>query len=102
MIKGNTYTTIKDAAIALFDLDPDERRLVDELVAKAQSVTNWTDYANFYMSAVGDFYQSRGLTRKEIIALPVWRIAQDLKSRLMVAAGEARAPGRTIAMRSKA
>jgi hypothetical protein len=93
MIKGNNYSTMRGVAISLADLDRDERKLVDDLVRKSQSVTEWTDYANYYMPTVGDFYLARGLTRKDIVALPVWRIAQDLKGRLMVAAGEARTPG---------
>lgn len=92
MIKGSLYTTLNGEAFSLADLDADERRLVNEVVAKAKSVSDWTDYANYFMRAVGDFYQARGLTRRAIVALPVWKIAQDLKGRLMVRAGEAVPP----------
>lgn len=92
MIKGSLYTTLSGEAFSLADLDPDERRLLDDLIAKARSVTNWTDYANYYMPRVGDFYLARGLTRRQITALPVWKMAQDLKGRLMIRAGEALPP----------
>jgi hypothetical protein len=92
MIKGSLYTTLNGEAYSLADLDADERRLVNELSAKARSVSNWTDYANYSTRAVGDFYQGRGLTRRAIVGLPVWKIAQDLKGRLMVRAGEAVPP----------
>src|SRR5438552_3839832 len=92
MIKGSIYTTMKSANHALADLDRDERRLVDDLLAKARSSANWTEFANYYMATVGDFYIARGLSRNEIITLPLWRIVQDLKGRLMVAAGEALPP----------
>lgn len=92
MIKGQCYFTIRGRAFDLTELDAQERKVVDDLVAKQGSVTNWTDYANYYMPAVGNFYLGRGLTRRQIIEKPLWKIAQDLNSRLMIAAGEARSP----------
>lgn len=92
MNKGSIYTTLTGETYSLADLDKEERRLVDELVVKARSVTNWTDYANYYMQTVGDFYKTRGRSRRDVITLPVWKIAQDLKGRLMIRAGEALPP----------
>ena len=53
----------------------------------------WSAYANYYMATVGNFYHPRGLTPRQITETPVWKIAQDLKSRLMIAAGDALPPG---------
>jgi hypothetical protein len=92
MTKGQTYKTLRGQPIDLTSLDADERRLVDDLTAKSRSVTDWADYANYYMPAVHNLYSPRGLSRRQIIETPVWKIAQDLNSRLMVAAGEATAP----------
>jgi hypothetical protein len=92
MNKNSIYKTLNGGAYSLADLDPEERRLANELVAKSRSVANWAEYANYYMRAVGDFYKARGLTRQEITKLPVWKMAQDLKGRLMVRAGEAVPP----------
>ncbi len=93
MIHASTYTTIRNAKYNLANLDPDERQLVANLIAFQKSAKQWTDYANYYMGAVHDLYSPRGLTRRQIIETAVWKIAQDLNSRLMVAAGIARAPG---------
>jgi hypothetical protein len=92
MTAGNTYTTMRGRKYDLKALDADERQLVDELVSKHRVVRVWTEFANFYMTAVGNFYLARGLTRRQITETPVWKIAQDLKGRLMVLAGEARPP----------
>ncbi|MBO0698851.1 MAG: hypothetical protein J2P46_10685 [Zavarzinella sp.] len=92
MIKGSLYTTLNGEVFSLADLDRGERRLVNDLIARQRSVSEWTEYANYYMRAVGDFYRPRGLTGRAVTSLPVWKIAQDLKSRLMVRAGEALPP----------
>ena len=90
MKANQTYTTLRKQAIDLNELDSGEKQLVDELIAHQASASQWTDFANYYMLAVGNFYLARGLTRRQITELPVWKIAQDLNGRLMIAAGEAR------------
>ena len=92
MTKSSIYSTLNGEVFSLADLDSEERRLVNDLVTRQKSVAEWTEYANYYVRAVGDFYESRGLTRRAITGLPVWKIAQDLKSRLMVRAGQAVPP----------
>jgi hypothetical protein len=92
MTRGHTYTTLRGQTIEVAGLDADERRVVDDLISRQRTVAHWTEFANFYMPAVGDLYLPRGLSRRQITETPVWKIAQDLNSRLMVAAGEARAP----------
>jgi hypothetical protein len=92
MTQCNFYTNMRGRKTDLSVLDADERRLVDELVSRQKSAKAWTEFANYYMSAVGNFYLARGLNRRQITETPVWKIAQDLKGRLMVAAGEARPP----------
>jgi hypothetical protein len=93
MIKGNCYFTMRNRAFDLTALDSQERQLVDSLIAKYKSAGDWTEFANYYMPAVGNFYLARGLTRKQVIETTAWKIAQDLNGRRMVAAGIARAPG---------
>ena len=92
MIRGQHYTTLRGQSIDLQSLDSDERQLVDELVTRQRAVAEWTEFANYYMPAVGNFYLARGLSRRQIVEKPVWKIAQDLNGQLMIEAGEARAP----------
>lgn len=92
MIHVNSYTTLRGTVIDLAGLDADERRLTDDLVARQQAGTNWSEYTNYYMSTVGNFYLPRGLTHRQVTETPVWKIAQDLRGRLMIAAGDALPP----------
>ncbi len=91
MKRSDVYVTLKLEMINLAELDEEERAVVNDLRELQQQVTEWTDYANAYMSKVSDLYLPRGFSRSEITKMPVWRIAQDLNSRLMVREGIARA-----------
>lgn len=92
MKRVDAYTTLKRETIGLTTLDAEERALIAELVRLKEQASSWTAYANAYMSKVVDLYKLRGLSRKDITATSVWKIAQDLNSRLMVEVGIARAP----------
>ncbi|MEX2316795.1 MAG: hypothetical protein WD669_06565 [Pirellulales bacterium] len=76
-------------------LDAKERELVRELIAFADAHPDARtgEYHNFYIDRVGRFYETRGLSRSEVIETAVWRIAQDIAGELMIAAGLARASG---------
>jgi hypothetical protein len=71
-------------------LDEDERKLVDELKSFASRHPDWGTFSTFYIGRVGSFYESRGLSRREISKSPVWKIAQDLAGRIHIAQGTAR------------
>jgi hypothetical protein len=75
---------------ALSGLDKEERALLAKLQAFAGSGVKWWDYRNFWMSEVDRFYETRGLSRAEIIETPVYRIGQDMGSRLGIAQGYVR------------
>lgn len=66
--------------------------LVDSLIDLQKQETNWANFHNVWMPRVSDLYTNRGLSREQIIKLPLWRIAQDLAGRIMVALGHARIP----------
>jgi hypothetical protein len=92
MIHANRYYDLRGQAVDTSSLDREEQLLVDEL---AEFATNHPDartseYHNFYVRRVGDFYLARALTRWEITQTIVWRIAQDINGRLMLAAGLAK------------
>jgi len=92
MIKGISYFTLRGRVIDLSLLDAEERAAVTDLIAKQRSVTEMTEYSNYYMPALSSLYLPRGLTHRQITETVVWKIAQDLDGRLMVAADMARAP----------
>jgi len=86
------YTDRRGDSLDLSALDRDERDLVAELLRFADAHPNAraAEYWNFYPRRVGEFYEARGLTRKETTRTLVWRIAQDVNGRLLVAAGLAK------------
>ena len=92
MIPDNAYSDLYGNPIDTSSLDDEERRLVEELerFAEDHSDIRTGEYWNFYIRRVGDFYERRGLTRRETTKTAVWRIAQDIRGRMMIAAGLAR------------
>lgn len=92
MIQANDYVDLKGNFIPVVDLDDEERKLVSQLKRRAKQHPDWNDFENYWTQAVWEFYQPRGLTQKQARATGVYRIAQDLGSRLAIEAGIARAP----------
>jgi hypothetical protein len=91
MNRTKEYIDLKGQSHSLADLDAEERALVRELTDYAKG-HDWNDYSNFWMPKVGEFYGKRGLARQETRRTVVYRVAQDLGSRLAVAEGLARPP----------
>jgi hypothetical protein len=73
----------------LSTLDEEERKLVRDLVTFAEKHPDARtgEYRNYYIGRVGEFYQSRGLSRTDVTKTCVWQIAQHISGRLMVASG---------------
>ena len=92
MTSNDKYTDLEGREVSLTGLDEAERKLVSLLRRRAATHPNWTDFDNFWTKAVADFYDARGLTRKQSSNTAVFRIAQDLSSRLAVRSGMARLP----------
>ncbi|HVS38119.1 MAG TPA: hypothetical protein VMS17_21350 [Gemmataceae bacterium] len=86
------YVDLKGRELPLGGLDAQERRLVAELQQRAKSHPDWDDFENYWTAAVASFYDARGLPRRESREKLVYKIAQDLSSRLAVSAGLARPP----------
>jgi hypothetical protein len=78
--------------ILLVDLDEDERKLFKRLKRRANTHRDWNDFENYWTKAVGDFYLDRGLSRKAVIQTSLWKIAQDLGSRIGIEQGMIRVP----------
>lgn len=92
MNQEHVYIDLRDREISLADLDEEELELVSALQRRAESHPDWVDFDNFWMRAVGELYDGRGLPRSQSRRTAVFRIAQDLSGRLAIAAGMARAP----------
>ena len=89
---GKIYYDLDGNRIDLRPIDSEERELLERLDQYASEHSDATtgEFWNYSMAAVGGFYEKRGLERKAVLHTIPWRIAQDLNSRLMIAAGLAR------------
>ncbi len=92
MPQTEPYIDIYGRPISLQALDAEERRLVARLRQRARANPDWDAFDNWWTRAVAAFYQSRGYTPARFRQTVVYQIAQDLSSRLAVAAGLARLP----------
>ena len=92
MIQPIDYVNLKGDFISVADLTDAERKFVATLKRQAKQIGEWNEFENYWTRAVADFYKESGLTRKQIRETGVYRIAQDLGSRLAVEAGIARLP----------
>jgi hypothetical protein len=92
MKRPDIYVDVKGLEISLRDLEPDERQLLARLRGRARRQPSWTDFGNYWTREVAAFYDARGLSRAKSRQTPVYRVAQDLWSRLGIAEGLVRSP----------
>jgi len=92
MKASETYLNLKGEAIVLDDLDADERKLLARLQRRARTHPDWVDFGNYWVREVAAFYDGRGVPRAQSRRRAVYRVAQDLSSRLGIAAGLVRPP----------
>lgn len=87
MRPSDVYVDLDGNSIVLSGLDVEERRLLARLRRRAMTHRDWCAFRNYWTQAVAEFYDARGLSRKKSAQTAVFRIAQDLSSRLGIAAG---------------
>jgi hypothetical protein len=93
MKPNDVYVDVDGDPIALEGLDAEERKLLARLRRRARTRPDWDDFDNYWTVAVPAFYEARGLARKAVPRTILWQIAQDLSSRLGIAAGHIQPPG---------
>lgn len=92
MIQAKDYLNLNGDFICVADLSDAEQKFVAQLKRESKRIGDWNEFENYWTRAVADFYAKSGLSRKQIRETGVYRIAQDLGSRLAVETGIARAP----------
>jgi hypothetical protein len=90
METDNSYVDRKGRIYGLATLGADEMKLVRRLQAHAKKNPTYFDFRNFWVLELKKFGDSRGITRRETIQSTAYRIAQDLGSRIAIAAGYAK------------
>lgn len=92
MKRTHVYLDLKGREFTSAEFDAEELDLISELLAYSRKHADWPDYSNYWMPRVRQFYEAKGLSRREIRETGVYRIAQDIGSRMAVDAGLARLP----------
>jgi len=82
MKQSDVYVDLDSNVISLASLDAEERKLVVRLRRQARLNADWDTFDNLCYKAVGDFYDSRGVSRAKSRHSVPFRIAQDLSGRL--------------------
>lgn len=90
MARSSVFEDLDGRYIILSDLDSEEQALIAKLIRRAKTRPEWTDFDNYWLKEVTKFYEARGLSRKQTTRSAGWRVAQDLSSRIAIAAGSAR------------
>lgn len=90
MTKFQTYTDLKGREVSTAALDDEERKLVVRIKRRAKTHPDWNDFENYWTGAIGEFYDERGVPRKQARKSAVYRIAQDLGSRIGIEQGYVR------------
>ena len=94
--KPTQYVDLSGRVYALSGLNKKERELLAKLRAFANSGAKSVGISQFLDIGMGSFYTPRGLSRREIIETPVYRVGQDIGSRLGIA--RVMSDARTIGM----
>ncbi len=90
MAGRNVYIDLDDREIPLAGLDAAERQLLAGILKRARTRPDWGDFDHYWVRAVSEFYDARGVPRKVSSESAVYRVAEDLSDRLAVASGMAR------------
>lgn len=92
MIQPLIYMDFRGNPISLAYLDDEERKLIDRLKRRSHTHRDWNDFENYWTKRVAELYDKRGVPRKESCKTAVYKIAQDLGSRIGIEQGMIRAP----------
>ncbi|MCH7990211.1 MAG: hypothetical protein IID46_13810 [Planctomycetes bacterium] len=92
MIQPLIYMDFRGNPISLAYLDDEERKLIDRLKRRSHTHRDWNDFENYWTKRIAELYDKRGVPRKESCKTAVFKIAQDLGSRIGIEQGLVRVP----------
>ena len=92
MKQADVYLDLKGREISLVELTAAERSLIADMKAAAKKAADWSAFSNVWMARIADLFADQNLTRPQIRKTVVYRVCQDLDSRLAVSQGLARQP----------
>lgn len=82
------YKTLNGEVYNIDSLSKKERVVYEEAQSYFKKNPDWPDFSTYWKDRIME--KLRGKTRKEIVSLPIFRICQDLSSRLGIKQGYVR------------
>lgn len=82
------YTTLKGEEFDLDSLPEEQSKLWEKAEGYFQTSPEWTDFSTFWVRKVAKTFE--GLERNEIVKMPIFKLCQDLESRLGIEQGYTR------------
>ncbi len=82
------YTTLKGEKFDLDSLPEEQSNLWEKAEGYFQTAPEWTDFSTFWLRKVAKTFE--GLDRSEIVKMPIFKLCQDLESRLGIEQGYTR------------
>lgn len=92
MKQADVYLDLKGREISLAELSAAERSCIAEMKTAARKHADWSAFSNLWMVRVAELYEHQNLTCPQIRKTIVYRVCQDLDSRLAMSQGLARQP----------
>jgi len=86
------HESIKGIKISLKDLNGEEQEILRDLYSYFESEPDWNDFSNFWPSKVVAYYDAKGQARQVTVHCTLFRVAQDLATRIGVEQGRIRKP----------
>ena len=92
MKQVDVYLDLKGREWSLGGLASAELSFIAEMKTAAKKAAEWSAFSNLWMARIDELYSDQNLTRPQIRKTVVYRICQDLDSRLAITKGMARQP----------
>lgn len=85
-----TYKTLRGEIFDLGELTPEQKAIYTDVKSAFDSNTEWTDFSNLWIARMGAAFD--GIPRSEVVEEPLYKICQDLESRLGIRQGHTSEP----------
>ena len=82
------YTTLSNGKYDLDTLDNSHKDFIEKIIHYYKRNPNWNNFANYWHKEGQKIWKNKN--RKEVVKLPIFKICQDLESRLGIKQGYVR------------
>jgi hypothetical protein len=83
-----TYRTLRNAVYDVTALPPEQKKIYEKVKRFSDKRPHWDRFTGFWVRQMDTLQPA--LTRKEIVNTPIWKICEDMDSRIAIEQGYAR------------